>query len=85
MLPRGHTYAGLFSRPDRVRWHRLGELFSGPPKPPAPPPPTAMPDPLDPAFRDAERRSLRAVMARSGRASTNLTGDDYSNNKLGSR
>jgi hypothetical protein len=36
---------------------------------------------------EARKRTLQAAMGRSGRASTNLTGDngDYSTDKLGSR
>ena len=65
----------------------MGALFGGSPKPPTPPAPVAMPDPLDPALMEARKRTLQAAMGRSGRASTNLTGDngDYSTDKLGSR
>jgi hypothetical protein len=64
-----------------------GPLFGGSPKPPAPPPPQPMPDLMDPAVMEARKRTLQAAMGRSGRASTNLTGDngDYSADKLGSR
>jgi hypothetical protein len=46
-----------------------------------------MPDLMDPAVMEARKRTLQAAMGRSGRASTNLTGDngDYSTDKLGSR
>jgi len=65
-----------------------GPLFGGgSPKPPPPPAPVAMPDLMDPAVLEARKRTLQAAMGRSGRASTNLTGDngDYSTDKLGSR
>jgi hypothetical protein len=86
VIRRGHTYAGRIVGlgPDRARFKGL---FEGPPKPPAPPPPQPMPDLMDPAVMEARKRTLQAAMGRSGRASTNLTGDngDYSTDKLGSR
>lgn len=63
----------------------LGGLFGGRPKPPPPPPPQPMPDLLDPAVLAARRRPLEDVRGRGGRASTLLTGDEYSNDKLGNR
>lgn len=69
----------------------IGGIFGGgsAPKPPAPPPPTPMPDLMDPAIMQAQRRRLMADFGRSGRASTLLadggSGGDYSNDKLGSR
>ena len=56
------------------------------PKPPAPPPPQPIPDLQDPAILATKRRDLESAMARSGRLSTLLTGDEnssYSGSKLG--
>lgn len=62
----------------------MSGLFGSTPKPPAPPPPTPMPDLNDPAILAAQRRDAMAAAARSGRASTLLSGEnDYSQNKLG--
>lgn len=54
-------------------------------KPPSPPPPVPMPDLLDPAILAEKNRVRNAAAARSGRASTLLSGggDDYSGQKLG--
>lgn len=54
-------------------------------KPPAVPAPTPMPDLLDPAILAEKKRVLNQAAARSGRASTLLSGggDDYSGQKLG--
>lgn len=51
-------------------------------KPPAPKPVATMPDPDGPEALAAKRRAMEAARARSGRASTVLSGD-YSSNKLG--
>lgn len=51
------------------------------PKPPAPTEPKTMPTPDDEAIQAAKRNRMAAVQARSGRASTILSGD-YSQ-KLG--
>lgn len=72
----------VYGRPDGAR---AKSLFAGPPKPPKQSDPTPMPDLMDPAIMAAQRRRLASSMARSGRASTDLTGDEYSGDKLGSR
>ena len=53
------------------------------PKPPKPTPPTRMPDPQAPEVLDARRRALADRQAASGRESTILSDDTYSNNLLG--
>lgn len=65
----------------------MGMMFGGGPKaPPPPPPPMPMPDLLDPAFRDAQRREREKALSRSGRMSTILSGgDEYSGDTLGVR
>ena len=47
----------------------MGGLFSKPKVTPA----ARMPDPNDPAIKEAEERARRAALSRSGRASTVLT------------
>lgn len=66
----------------------MGGLFGGgskpPPPPPPPPPPLPMPDPNDPAILAAKRREEMLARARSGRASTLLSGTgDGGSDKLG--
>lgn len=63
----------------------VGSLFAGDKDsaPAAPPPPkvepvTPMPTPNDAAVKDAKRKSLAAMTARQGRASTILTGNEDS-------
>jgi hypothetical protein len=60
-------------------------LFSGPPTPPVAPAPTPMPDLQDPAVLAAQQQVISQAAARSGRASTVLSGagGTYSNDKLG--
>jgi len=58
----------------------MGGLFK--PKMPTPKPVATMPDENSPEAEAARRRAMEAARARSGRASTVLSGD-YSNNKLG--
>ena len=83
MLPRRHCRAGPELLPlYQPARRRFEAIFSGPKKPPPVPAPQPMPDLLDPAVLAARRRTLDAAMARTGRASTNLT-DDYAGNKLG--
>ncbi len=60
----------------------IKSIFGGPAKPPKPAPVVAMPDPEGPEVVAARNRALMAAQARSGRASTLLSGD-YSGNKLG--
>lgn len=43
---------------------------------PKPEPVTPMPTPNDKAVQDAKKKSIAAITARQGRASTILTGDD---------
>lgn len=59
----------------------LKSIFGGP-KIPKPSPVVPMPDPDGPEALAARRRALLAAQARSGRASTMLSGD-YQNTKLG--
>lgn len=54
-------------------------------KPPPPPDPVPIPDLEDPAILATRRRKLDDVMSRSGRASTQLTDNPYSGDKLGLR
>lgn len=70
----------------------IGSLFGGGNKPsdqqaaPTPPPveaPTPMPAPDDAAVQEAKRRSVFAQMQRSGRASTILTGDNGTGDRMG--
>ena len=51
--------------------------------PPPVTPPTVMPTPDDKAIQDAKRRSIAAQMARRGRASTILTGNQSGGETLG--
>lgn len=56
------------------------------PKPPKIAPPPPMPDPDDTQIRNAQRKSTAAMLRRSGRASTDLSGTDTiggSGQKLG--
>jgi hypothetical protein len=53
------------------------------PKPPKPPPVARMPDPESEEVREARRRQVRDTQARSGRESTILANDTYSNSLLG--
>jgi len=46
------------------------------PAAPKPEPVTPMPTPNDQAVKDAKKKSIAAMTARQGRASTILTGDD---------
>lgn len=58
----------------------MAGLFSTP----SPPKPQPMPDPQDPAVLDQQRQRIIAAQARSGRASTMLTGgDSYSGRTTG--
>lgn len=52
----------------------MGGLFSKP-KIPEPQPPAPMPDENSPGVLEAQRRNLNAIMSRSGRRSTILSGD----------
>jgi hypothetical protein len=66
----------------------MGALFGGgpsAPKLPPPPPVVPIPDLEDPAILAAKRKIQTEAAARSGRASTLLSGgtDDYSSTKLG--
>lgn len=55
-----------------------------PPKPPKPPDPVVMPDPEDPLKKLESRKKLISASARSGRASTMLSGEDsYANTTTG--
>lgn len=54
-----------------------------PPKPPQPQPPVRMPDPQSPEVQEARRRKVAETQARSGRESTILSDDTYSNSLLG--
>jgi uncharacterized membrane protein YgcG len=53
-----------------------GDEVSKPPPAPAPEPVTPMPTPNDKAVQDAKRKSIAAIKARQGRASTILTSED---------
>lgn len=53
------------------------------PKPPKPQPPARMPDPQSPEVLEARRRRVADLQARSGRESTILSDDTYSNSLLG--
>lgn len=53
------------------------------PKPPKPSAPGRMPDPQSPEVLEARRRRLADRQAASGRESTILSDDTYSNNFLG--
>ena len=53
------------------------------PKPPKPPPVARMPDPESPEVVEARRRRVAETQARSGRESTILADDTYSNSLLG--
>lgn len=64
----------------------MSGLFGGStPTLPPPPAPIPMPDLQDPAILAAQKKTLQDAAARSGRASTLLSGgtDDYSSTKLG--
>jgi hypothetical protein len=81
-----HWRAGVrIAAPFTVERKRYQSLFSGPPKPPPPPPPMPMPDPNDPAALAAQQSAIGAAAARSGRASTLLSGNqnNYAGTKLG--
>lgn len=79
--------------PDDERFRRVQNddivfskaLFGGgsSPQPPPPKPVTPMPDMDDPAVLLAKKRAQADAQARSGRASTLLSGDSYSDDKLG--
>ena len=61
----------------------MGSLF---PKPPTPEPVTPMPDPDSPEAQAARRKEMQKALARSGRASTLLSGGGtYSSPTLGTR
>jgi hypothetical protein len=53
------------------------------PKPPKPQPTPRMPDPFSPEVTEARRRRIDERRATSGRESTILADDSYSNNFLG--
>lgn len=53
------------------------------PKPPKPQPTPRMPDPESPEVLEARRRRIAETSARSGRESTILSDDTYSNSLLG--
>ncbi|MDE2440023.1 MAG: hypothetical protein KGP14_03285 [Betaproteobacteria bacterium] len=58
----------------------MASLFSTP----SPPKPQPMPDPQDPRALDIQKQQLIAAQARSGRASTILSGNDsYSGRATG--
>jgi hypothetical protein len=59
----------------------MSSLFKKP-KVPTPKPVVPMPDPEGPEAEAARRRALEAARARSGRASTMLSGE-YEGSKLG--
>jgi hypothetical protein len=63
----------------------MATLFSGPPKPPPAPAPVPIPDPMDPAVLAARQRLLSQAAARSGRASTLLSGGEDATDTLGQR
>ncbi len=62
----------------------MSGLFGGGNTAPAQKPPTPMPDEADPAVQAARRRQYELAVARSGRASTQLS-DEFSNSTLGGR
>jgi hypothetical protein len=63
----------------------MGAIFDppSPPKIPAPPPPQPMADLQDPAVQAARTRAIQMAAARSGRASTLLSGGDAAGERLG--
>jgi hypothetical protein len=63
----------------------MGAIFDppSPPKIPPPPAPVPIPDMLDPAVIAARQRAVNMAAARSGRASTMLSGADMPGEKLG--
>jgi hypothetical protein len=78
-------YRWLYDPPEGVR----PVAFPSAPQPPKIPDPTPMPDLSDPAVLAAQQRFMDLARARSGRASTILSGEgaasgaDYSGNRLG--
>lgn len=61
----------------------LTAMLSKSPKPPTPKPEVRMPDPQSPEVAEAKRRRVADLQARSGRESTILSDDTYSNSLLG--
>lgn len=59
----------------------MGGLFSS--KQPKPKPIVPMPDPDGPEAEAARRRAVQLAQSRSGRASTILSGGDYSSTTTG--